>query len=139
MISEKIRSLGITPLTFGFIALLVVFGGLLSITRYLDLSATVEGSMEPGVVRAVQQGIAAYAAASRDRGRTPIYPPVLDEAVAGHTRPQNPFFSSVLEGGIAVDGWVKAGRYEYRGPSEASFIYNPRTGSFEKHGTENSK
>lgn len=129
-ISGKSRSLGASRLEIGFLALFVIFGGLLAITKYLDLSLLVDGSMEQGVIQGVRQGIAAYAVESRDRGRASPYPPVLDEAEAGDATPQNLFFSRVLQRGIAVEEWKKTGPYEYRAPTGETFIYDPRTGSF---------
>ena len=133
--SAKTRSLGIARLQMGFFVLLVIFGGLLAVTKYLDLSVLVKGSMDQGVVRAIRQGIAAYAEESRDRGSTPLYPPVLDDAKAGQAAQQNPFFSTVLQRGVAVDGWAKVGRYEYRTPSGERYVYDPLTGEFNTRGT----
>jgi hypothetical protein len=135
MFSGKTRSLGISRLEIGFFALLVVFVGLLAVTKYLDLSILIEDSMEQGVIRGVREGIAAYAGKSRDRGSASLYPPALDEAETGDATPQNLFFSNVLQRGIAVEGWTKAGQYEYRVPTGNKFIYDPQTGSFETHGS----
>ncbi len=132
--SGKTRSLGISRLEIGFFALLIVFGGLLVVTKYLDLSILLEDSMDQGVVRAVRQGIAAYAVESQNRGSPSLYPPVLDDAETGAGTPHNLFFSNVLPRGIAVEGWEKAGQYEYRAPIGEKFFYDPRTGSFETHG-----
>jgi hypothetical protein len=137
--SGKKRSLGISRLEIGFFALLIVFGGLLVTTKYLDLSILVDGSMEQGVIKAVREGIAAYAMESRDRGRTVLYPAMLDDAETGVATPQNLFFSNVLQRGIAVEGWTKAGQYEYRAPAGEKFIYDPQTGSFEMHGSMTAK
>ena len=139
MFSGKTRSLGFSRLEIGFLALLIVFGGLLATTKYLDLSILVDGSMEQGVIKAVQDGIAAYAGKSRDRGSASLYPPALDEAETGDATPQNLFFSNVLQRGIAVEGWTKAGQYEYRAPTGEKFIYDPQTGSFETHGSMTAK
>ncbi len=132
--SGKARSLGISRLEIGFFALLIVFGGLLVVTKYLDLSILLEDSMDQGVVRAVRQGIAAYAVESRNRGNASLYPPLLDAAEAGAGTPHNLFFSNVLPKGIAVEGWEKAGQYEYQAPTGEKFFYDPQTGSFETHG-----
>ncbi len=127
----KTRSLGITRLEMGFLAILIIFVGLLAITRYQDLSITVADSMEQGVVMAVRQGVAAYAEKSRYRGSVSPYPSVLDEAKIGAATSQNLFFAYVLQKGIAVEGWTKAGHHEYRAPSGEMFDYDPQTGSFE--------
>lgn len=87
--------------------------------------------MEEGVVRAVRQGISTYAEDSHYQGRTSLYPPVLDDAESGDATAQNLFFSYVLERGIAVEGWTKAGVYEYGTPSGEKINYNPKTGSFQ--------
>ena len=127
----KSRTLGISRLEMGFIALFVVFGGLLAATKYFDLSSLVAGSMDQGVVKAVREGVDAYSVNARTRGRTPIYPPILDDAKTGLANPQNLFFSHVLQRGIAVEGWVKEGTHEYRAPTGKTYIYDPQTGSFE--------
>ena len=131
MFSGKHRFLRITRLETSFLAILLIFGGLLAISKYLELSGLVDGSMEQGVITAVRQGIAAYAAESRKRGSASLYPPALDEAGIGPATPQNLFFSNVLQRGIAVGGWSKTGGYEYRAPSGGLFVYDPATGKFE--------
>ncbi len=137
--SGKTRSLGITRLEMGFLALLIVFVGLLATTKYQDLSITVADSVEQGVIEALRQGVAAYAEKSRYRGSTLLYPSELDEAKIGAATPQNLFFANVLQKGIAVEGWAKTGRYEYRAPSGEMFEYDPQTGSFEVRGQMSEK
>jgi len=131
--SSKAGSHGFSRLEIGFFALLVVFGGLLAFTKYQDLSRLVEGSMDEGVIKAVQQGIAAYADESRELGSTSLYPSKLDEAETGVSTPQNLFFSNVLPKGIAVAGWAKTGPNEYRAPSGKELVYDPQKGSFGAH------
>ena len=127
------HSLGYTRLGVGFALLLIVFGTLLAVTKFLDLSALTEGSMDQGVIEAVRQGISAYAenAKDKDTASSP-YPAMLDEAEIGDATPQNLFFSHVLPKGIAATGWAKTGRYEYRSPSGNSYRYDPREGTFEE-------
>jgi len=137
MQSEKTRSLGSSRLKIGFLAILTLLGGLLAVTKYLDLSVTVEDSMEQGVITAVQEGISAYAEGSRDSGGALHYPAVLDDAKTGEATAQNLFFSNVLQRGIAVEGWTKTGQYEYRTPRGGRMVYDPRTGSFEIPGSMN--
>lgn len=112
-------------------ATLAALVGVLAITKYFDLSELTEDSMESGVIVAVQQGLAGYAEESRDIGRKPVYPEVLDNASLGDTGMRNPFFANVLERGIAVAGWSKTGINEYATPSGVGYVYNPDTGSFE--------
>lgn len=135
MSSGKNRALGISRLKIGFIALFVIFGGLLAGTKYFDLSLVVEESMEQGVIEAVRQGVAEYAVISRGKGRSTIYPPLLDDAEPGAATPQNLFFSHILQRGIAVEGWEKTGQNEYRAPTGEKYVYDPRTGSFETRGS----
>ena len=135
MSSGKIRSFGISRLKMGFFALLIAFGGLLAVTKYLDLSIVVKDSMDQGVIKAVRQGIAEYAERSRERNSTLLYPPVLDDAKIGKATPHNLFFSNVLQRGIAVEGWAKIGQYEYRTPRGEKLIYDPRTGDLQTHGS----
>ena len=133
MSPRKKLSLGITRLEMGFFAVLVIFGGLLATTKYLDLAIFVEDSMEQGVIEAVREGISAYREESLKRGGTSRYPPVLDGAETGRSTPQNLFFSKVLERGIAVEGWAKTNPYQYLTPSGTIFIYDPLTGNFDTH------
>lgn len=132
MLPRRSHSLGYTRLEIGFALLLVVFGALLAVTKFRDLSVVVDGSMDQGIVDAVQQGISAYALESKEgEGDSSPYPSVLDEADIGDASPQNLFFFYVLPNGIAVEGWAKTDRYEYRAPSGETYIYDPHTGTFD--------
>ena len=124
------RLLGFSKLEIAFILVLVALVGVLAITRYLDLSVTARQSVDSGVVAAVRKGIADYALESQDRGRFPVYPPLLDQADIGEVTSRNPFFTHVVENGLAVIGWVKTGPDAYRAPDGESFTYVPGTGDF---------
>jgi len=107
--------------------------GILAVTKYFDLSELTEGSMESGVILAVQEGLTGYAGESRDIGRQPVYPETLDQARIGDTGMRNPFFANVLDRGIAVSGWSKTGKNTYTTPSGAAYTYDPDTGRFESN------
>jgi len=87
--------------------------------------------MDEGVVRAVREGIAAYAMESKKRTGKSNYPPVLDDAAPGNATPYNLMFSKVLEKGIAVTGWEKTDQYGYQAPNGDAYYYDPQIGSFE--------
>lgn len=122
---------GYSRIEIAFMATLAALVSILAITKYLDLSEMTEDSMEPGVVVAIKQSLANYAEESRDIGRNPLYPKSLDQAKIGDTGIRNPFFSHVLEGGIAVAGWSKTGNNAYAAPSGTNYAYYPDTGKFQ--------
>jgi len=131
ILPEAKRSHGYTRLGMAFAVLLVVFGMLLAVTKFLDLSDLMEGSMDEGVVKAVQEGISAYARNPKRSSRSaPPYPDVLDEADVGDSTPDNLFFFYVLPKGVAVEGWSKTGKKEYRSPSGGTYVYDSLSGSF---------
>lgn len=131
MLPQAKSSRGYTRLGMAFAVVLVVFGVLLAVTKYLDLTDLTEGSMDEGVVKAVQQGISAYAKNSKGSGRPASpYPDVLDEADLGDSTPNNLFFFYVLPKGIAVEGWAKTGKNEYRSPSGGIYVYDSLSGTF---------
>ena len=131
MLPQAKSSLGYTRLGMAFGVVLVVFGVLLAVTKFRDLTDLTEGSMDEGVVNAVQKGISAFAKSSKGSGRPASpYPDVLDEADVGPSTPNNLFFFYVLPKGIAVEGWAKTGRNEYRSPSGGSYVYDAQAGTF---------
>ncbi len=91
---------GFSRLEMAFIPVLIALVGVLAVTQYLDLSLTARQSVHDGVVAAVRKGISDYAVESRDRCRRPVYPPLLDAAETGEAKPQNRFFSHVVEHGF---------------------------------------
>lgn len=112
-------------------ATLAALVGILAVTKYLDLSELTEGSMESGVIVAVQEGLIGYAEESRDIGRQPVYPETLDQAQIGETDMRNPFFANVLDRGVAVTGWSKTGKNTYTTPNGTGYVYDPVTGQFD--------
>lgn len=80
------RPMGFTKLEVAFILVLVALVGMLAVTRFFDLSLTARQSVDTGVIAAVRQGISDYAMESRDLGRRPVYPPLLDHADTGEGR-----------------------------------------------------
>ena len=124
------RPMGFSRLEMAFILVLVALVGILAVTRFFDLSLTAQQAVDKGVVAAVRKGISDYADAARSFGRLPVYPPRLDHAETGAATPHNPFFTEVVEDGLAVSGWLKTGPNRYRGPNSESFSYDPETGNF---------
>ena len=122
---------GYSRVEIAFMATLVALVSILAITKYLDLSEMTENSMEPGVFVAIQESLANYAEESRDIGRNPVYPESLDQAEIGDTGMRNPFFSHVLEGGVAVAGWSKTDKNTYVAPSGTGYVYISDTGKFQ--------
>ncbi len=122
--------LGLSRLEMAFIVVLLALVGVLAVTRFLDLSLTARQSVDAGVVAAVRGGIADYASVSRDFGRVPVYPPLLDHANAGEATIRNRFFTAVVENGLAVSGWTKTGPNSYRAPDGEAYAYDPETGAF---------
>ncbi len=122
--------LGFSRLEVAFIVVLLALVGVLAVTRFFDLSLTARQSVDSGVVTAVRGGIADYALASRDFGRVPVYPPLLDHADAGEATIRNRFFTAVVENGLAVSGWTKTGPNSYRAPDGEAYAYDPETGAF---------
>lgn len=136
MLPQAKSSRGHTRLGMAFVVVLVVFGVLLAVTKYRDLNDLTEGSMDEGVVNAVQKGISAYAKNSQGSARPASpYPDVLDEADVGDATPHNLFFFYVLPKGIAVEGWAKTGRNEYRSPGGGTYVYDAQAGTFGLQGT----
>ncbi|MCP4043619.1 MAG: hypothetical protein GY731_16955 [Gammaproteobacteria bacterium] len=129
MKSKINRMGGFTTMEVAFIALLVVIFGVLAVTKYLDLSTITEKSVEEGVIAAVRQGLASNST-QQGRNGIPDYPATLDKAVNGAATTHNLFFGNVMEKGIAVTGWVKIDRNEYRTPSGKRYVYDPANGSF---------
>jgi len=125
------RPMGFTKLEVAFILVLVALVGMLAVTRFFDLSLTARQSVDTGVIAAVRQGISDYAMESRDLGRRPVYPPLLDHADTGEVTSHNRFFTQVIENGLAVSGSTKTGRHLYRGPNGESLSYDPNTGNFD--------
>ena len=130
MHNDYSRSAGYSRLEIAFILVLVLFVGLLAVTKYFDISREAEQAMEPGLIEGVRDGIAAYAEESRSRGNSQHYPTVLDEAEPGASTSRDLFFDRVLEKGVAVEGWSKLERNQYRTPSGKRIVYNPQTGEF---------
>ncbi|MCP4284736.1 MAG: hypothetical protein GY792_09830 [Gammaproteobacteria bacterium] len=124
------RSAGYSRLEIAFILVLVLFVGLLAVTKYLDISVDVEEAMEPGLITGVRAGIAAYAEESQERGNSQLYPKTLDDAEPGPASSRDLFFDRVLEKGVAVKGWSKLEKNKYSTPSGKIVIYNPQTGEF---------
>ena len=112
-------------------ATLAALVGVLAVTKYFDLSELTEGSMESGVIVAVQEGLASYAEESRETGRQPVYPQTLDQAQMGETDMRNPFFANVLDRAVAVTGWSKTGKNTYTTPNGTGYVYDPATGQFD--------
>ena len=126
----KGRPLGFGRLEVAFIVVLVALVGVLAVTRFFDLSLAARQSVDTGVVAAVREGISDYALASREFGRHPVYPSLLDHADAGEATTRNRFFTAVVENGLAVTGWTKTGPNSYRAPHGETYAYDPGTGAF---------
>lgn len=124
------RSAGYSRLEAAFMLVLVLLVGLLAVTKYFEISKDAEEAMEPGLIEGVRAGIASYAEESRERGSAVHYPNVLDDAAPGAVTPRDPFFGRVLEKGVAVEGWSKLEKNQYRTPSGRRIVYNPETGEF---------
>ena len=124
------RQAGYSRLEIAFIFVLVLFVGLLAVTKYLEISEDAEEAMEPGLIKGVRAGIAAYAEESLERGNSQRYPNVLDEAEPGPATARDPYFGRVLEKGVAVEGWSKLEKNQYRTPSGKTMVYYPQSGEF---------
>ena len=124
------KSAGYSRLEIAFMLVLVIFVGLLAITKYLEISKDAEQAMEPGLIEGVRAGIASFAEEARDRGNSQLYPNVLDDAEPGPVTARDPYFGRVLDRGVAVEGWSKLAKNRYRTPSGKSVVYNPETGEF---------
>ncbi len=130
MSSGNARPMGFSRLEIAFILVLIALVGIPAVTQFLDLSLTARQSVDQGVIAAVRKGIADYAQAARNFDRLPIYPPLLDRADTGAATPRNPFFTEVIEDGLAVSGWLKTGPHSYRGPKGELLNYDAQTGDF---------
>lgn len=124
------KSAGYSRLEIAFMLVLVIFVGLLVVTKYLEISEDAKQAMEPGLIEGVRAGIASFAEEARDRGSSQLYPNVLDDAESGPVTARDPYFGRVLDRGVAVEGWSKLAKNRYRTPSGKSVVYNPETGEF---------
>ncbi len=130
MHNEHSSATGYSRLEIAFFLALLLLVGLPAVTKYFELSRDAEQAMEPGLIEGIRAGIAAYAEESLERGSSQRYPNVLDEAAPGPVTPRDPFFSRVLEKGVAVEGWSKLEKNQYRTPSGRRIVYNSQTGEF---------
>jgi len=124
------KSAGYSRLEIAFMLVLALFVGLLAVTKYIDVSKDAEQAMEPGLIDGVRSGISSYAEEARYRGSSQLYPNVLDEAEPGPVTARDPYFGRVLDRGVAVEGWSKLEKNQYRTPSGKRVVYNPETGEF---------
>jgi len=134
----KGKDISIAARGFTLIELIVVIViiGILAVTvvpKFYNLQSQSKEKSEQSTVGAVKSGLYVYYMQSKAQSRTPAYPAVLDSASDGAVSGSNKFFTNVLSMSELSD-WSKSG-FSYRGPTGATYTYNPDTGAFDYNGT----
>lgn len=106
------------------IAAIILFGMIVAVPRFVELSKEADMAAERGVTGGVKAGIYTYYAQHGD------YPLTLDDANVGKCAEGNPCFTNVLLEGVNSD-WEKTSNMTYLSPTGTSYTYSSQDGSFE--------
>jgi type II secretory pathway pseudopilin PulG len=117
---------------FEVIVIMVVLAVIAGIAapRYMDMRARAGTASEAGVVKSVKSALSMYRLNGSASGSAQ-WPATLDPAPANaRAIPSVPFFTAVLDLGIA-HGWAKGTTpFEYVAPTGTMYVYDPGTGLF---------
>jgi len=129
-IFERLKVPELTRRTIVIVCLFAVFilYGLISFAGFLKENVIAD---EKRIVASVKVGIGRYSLESFSKERSPVYPPVLDEAQNGFASEKNPLFTNVLAyPGITDRRWRKLLPEVYQGPRKNLYFYNKDSGDF---------
>jgi hypothetical protein len=129
-ILERLKVPELTRRTIVIICVFTVFFlyGLISFVGSLKENVV---AAEKRIFASVKVGIGRYSLESFSKGRSPVYPPVLDEAQNGFAGEKNPFFTNVLAyPGVVEPSWRKLLPEVYQGPGKSLYFYDKDSGDF---------
>jgi len=129
-IFERLKVPELTRRTIVIICVFAVFFlyGLISFVGFLKENVI---AAEKRIVASVKVGVGRYSLEVFSKGRSPAYPPILDEAQNGVASEKNPLFTNVLAyPGVIDRRWRKLLPEVYQGPSKNLYFYNKDSGDF---------
>ena len=126
---DKMRNKGFTLIEVIVIISIIGILSTVAVSRFVNFRNEANLAVEKQNVGSVRVGINYYYIESAVKGRTPLYPPVLDLASSTFSSSQNPLFTYVLAIPV-TQGWRKLSSTLYQGYSGSIYFYDPNTGNF---------
>jgi len=129
-IFERLKVPELTRRTIVIVCVFAVFllYGLISFVGFLKENMIAD---EKRIFASVKVGIGRYSLESFSKERSPVYPPVLDEAQNGFASEKNSLFTNVLAyPGVTDHRWRKLLPEVYQGPRKNLYFYNKDSGDF---------
>lgn len=104
----------------------------ISLPKFIDISDESQVAAEEEMVGHIKTGLQLYHAQTMVNTGSGSYPATLDDAEAGQSSVDNPFFTNITQNPYRGDDWQKESDTTYIGPADGTYVYNSSAGTFEK-------